>query len=363
MPFRKIDYLEWARAHMGRVRFDLARSNVKDLTREELGLGPEQVPLSHPEDGDRALRELVAGRLGVPAASVMMTAGATQAIWLAMAALVEPGDRVLLETPSYEPLLRVCEERGAVVRRLERRAERGFQVELEELERSIDRGTRAVVLTNLHNPSGTAIAPERMQSIGQVARDHGATVVADEVYLDAALEGGLRPAASLGPNLVSIGSLTKAYGLGGIRIGWLAGPEELVRKARTAFDYVEALLPAPGEGIALVALRRAAELQERCRGIVRRNLGLVREWLSKRPDLSWTEPAGGTVCLVRLPVGVDAQELSRHLREAHSTLAVPGDVFGLRGHLRISTGMDEEVLRQGLRNVGKAIDQLKKRHG
>jgi aspartate/methionine/tyrosine aminotransferase len=362
MALRKIDYLEWARTHMGRVKFDLAKSNIKAVTKEELGLSLEDVPLSSPdEDGLPALRDLLAKRYGVPRTNVLLTGGATMAIYLACAALLDPGHQVLLESPNYEPLYRAAAARGADVSMLERRFERGFQLEMEEIERKVGRATKAVFLTNLHNPSGVATNPEKMMSIGQVARDAGATVVVSEVYLDNAFTPGLKPAATTGPNLVSIGSLSKVYGLGGLRIGWMIAAEPFIRKARLALDYVECDLPAPSEGIALLALRKAEGLAERCRQIAKRNFAVVRDWIAKRGDLAWVEPDGGTVCMVKLPPGVDALALSNLLREKHSTLVVPGDFFWIKGFIRVSCGMDEDVLRQGLKNVSKAIDQVKNR--
>jgi aspartate/methionine/tyrosine aminotransferase len=362
MPYRKIDYLEWARTHMGRVKFDLAKSNIKAVTKEELGLSLDDIPLSAPdEDGVPELRELLARRYGVPRANILVTAGATMGIYLACAALLDPGHQILLESPNYEPLYRAAAGRGADVSMLERRFERRFQIEMEEVERKVSRATKAIFLTNLHNPSGVATGPEKMMSLGQVARDYGATVVVSEVYLDNAFVPGLKPAATFGPNLVSIGSLSKVYGLGGLRIGWLIGSEAFLRKARLALDYVECDLPAPSEGIAALALRKADLLADRCRRIAKANFAVVKEWISKREDLEWVEPDGGTVCMVKLPHGVDAMALSNLLREKYSTLVVPGDFFWIKGFLRVSAGMDEDVLRQGLKNVSKAIDQLKDR--
>jgi len=359
MTFRKIDYLEWARTHMGRVRIDLAKSNIKGLTREDLGLTLDAVQLSAPtDDGVVELRELLAKRYGLPASCILVTSGATQAIFLACAAAVAEGDQVLLESPNYEPLYRALQERGAEIKMLERRFERGWQIELEELERRAGRSTRAIVLTNTHNPSGAATSPEKMGQIGQIARDYGATVIVSEVYLDNAFAPGQKPAATLGPNLVSIGSLSKIYGLGGLRIGWMAGPEPLLKKARVALDYIECDLPTPSESIALVALRRGPELVLRCQQIAMRNFKIIREWIEKRGDLHWVEPAGGTVCMIRLPANLDAQVLCTLLREKYATLVVPGDFFYVRGFIRVSAGTDEDVLRAGLRNIGKAIDQL-----
>lgn len=360
MTFRKIDYLEWARTHMGRVKIDLAKSNIKALTREELGLTLEAVQLASPsEDGVVELRELIAKRYGVQRSGVLLTSGATMAIYLACCATVDEGDQVLLESPNYEPLYRALQQRGAEIKMLERRFERGWQIELEELERRASRATRAIVLTNTHNPSGVATSPEKVMTIGQIARENGATVIVSEVYLDNAFAPGQKPAATLGPNLISIGSLSKVYGLGGLRIGWMVGPEPVLKRARVALDYIECDLPTPSESIALVALRKAPELILRCQQISLRNLKIVREWIEKRGDVQWVEPGGGTVCMVKLPPAVDAQALSTLLREKYGTLVVPGDFFYVRGFLRLSVGMDEDILRQGLRNVGKALDQLK----
>ena len=359
MTFRNIDYLEWARTHMGRVKIDLAKSNIKGLTRDDLGLSLDQVQLATPtDDGVVELRELLAKRYGLPRSQILVTSGATQAIFLASAALVGDGDQVLLESPNYEPLYRALQERGAEIKMLERRFERGWQIELEELERKAGRATRAIVLTNTHNPTGAATSPEKLGQIGQIARDFGATVVVSEVYLDNAFAPGQRPAAALGPNMVSIGSLSKIYGLGGLRIGWMAGPEALIRKARVILDYIECDLPAPSESIALVALRKGPELVLRCQQIAMRNFKIIREWIEKRGDLQWVEPAGGTVCMIKLPHPLDAQALAALLREKYGTLVVPGDFFYVRGFIRVSAGTDEDVLRAGLKNIGKAIDQL-----
>jgi len=359
MSFRKIDYLEWARAHMGRVKVDLAKSNIKAVTREELGLTLDQIQLSAPtEDGVVELRDLLGKRYGMTRANVLVTSGATQAIYLACVATVAERDHVLLETPNYEPLYRALQERGAEIKMLERRFERGWQLELEELERRVSLSTRAIVITNLYNPAGAATSPEKLQTMGQIARDQGATVVVSEVYLDNAFLPGLKPAATLGPNMVSIGSLSKVYGLGGLRIGWLVGPEALIQKARQALDYLQCDLPAPSESIALAALRRGPELVRRCRQITQRNFEILKDWIAKRGDLAWVEPAGGTVCMIKLPTGIDAQALSTLLLEKFGTLVVPGDFFWVKGFIRVSAGMDEEILRQGLKNIGKAIDQL-----
>jgi aspartate/methionine/tyrosine aminotransferase len=358
--FETIDYLEWARLHMGRVRFDLACSNIKALTIGELGLQPSDLELStEAEGGSEELRVLLGDRYGVDPRRIVVTNGASMGLYVTYAAMLNRGSEVILEAPNYEPLYRLARLMGATVKILERPAERNFDVDLEQLERIISRNTRAVILTNLHNPSGRATIPERMMTIGQIARDHGARVVVGEVYLDSVRPEGHKPACSYGPNMISVHSLTKIYGLGGTRIGWVIAPEEMIDGLKVALDYVAGGISYPSEKVAVVAMRKADALVERCRKITAPNRAHIKTWAAARKDVAWLEPDGGTMGLLRLPPNVDAQALSRILREKYSTLVVPGDFFWAKGFVRVSLGVDEDILRSGLKNLRSAIDHLR----
>lgn len=360
MSFRKIDYLSWARQFMGRVKHDLAKSNVMALSKEELGLAIGDLDLNGPhENGCDELYDLLAKRYGVGRENVYVCNGATQGIFLVCAAVLERGDEVVLEVPNYEPLYRVPLQLGADIKSIDRRFERGFQLEMEEVERRVSKATRALVLTNLHNPSGTATSAEKMETLGQILRDQRGTVIVSEVYLDACLTAGVKPAATCGPNLVSLGSLSKIYGLGGVRGGWIVADEAIIRKVKVVADYVSGGTAFPTEKITLVALRKSDLLVKRTKEIVARSFKIVSEWAARRPDVGFVPPDGGTVCLLKLPAGVDAMALSTRLRERHSTLVVPGDFFWMRGFVRIACGIPEETLRAGLKNLGTVIDELK----
>jgi aspartate/methionine/tyrosine aminotransferase len=362
MSFPKIAYLEWARSHMGTVRFDLARSNIRPLTREEFEFTPDELPSAPVDETGRPdLRKIIGDRYGIGPERVYISNGATMGIFLACAAMIAADDEVLLEAPNYEPLYRIPQHLGASIRSLERSFDRGWQIDLEEFERRVSRSTKAVLLTNLHNPSGAGTNPDKMLTIGQIARDHGARVIVSEVYLDSCFEPGYRPAVTFGENLVSIGSLSKVYGLGGLRIGWVAGSEDFIRRIHAIQDYIAGGVSAASQAIAVKALAKADDLAARCRKIVQPNLRVLAEWLKKRPDLGWVEPAGGTVALLKLPGTIDAMDLANHLRERSGTLVVPGDFFWLRGFVRISLGTDEETLKGGLRHLGAAIDHFNSR--
>ena len=362
MSFQKIAYLEWARRHMGTVRFDLARSNIRPLSPEEFEVAPGDVHTGYvDESGQPALRKMVADRYGIGPERVFISNGATMGIFLACAASIAPDDEVLLEAPNYEPLARIPQHLGASIKLLDRRFDRGWQIDLEEFERHASRRTKAVLMTNLHNPSGVGTNPDKMLTIGQIARDHGARVIVSEVYLDSCFAPGLRPAVSFGDHLVSIGSLSKVYGLGGLRIGWIAASEELIRRIHVLQDYIAGGVSGASQSLALKALSMADALAGRCRRIAQENLRVLAEWVKKRGDLAWVEPEGGTVALLKLPGTIDAMDLSNHLREKHGTLVVPGDFFSLRGFIRVSLGIDEETLKSGLKYLGTAIDHFKSR--
>lgn len=359
--YHKIDYLEWARLHMGRVRLDLARSVGKPVTLEELGLKLSDLQLDSPvEGGNEEVKKLLAARYGVDPANVFTTCGATMGLFLVTSALLKRGAEVLLEAPNYEPLYRLAMRAEAVVKIVDRNPQANFSFNLEEIERKISKNTRAILLTNLHNPSGKAVDPERLQTIGQIARDHRAYVVASEVYLDNAFDPIHKPIATLGPNMISVGSLSKVYGLSGIRFGWIVAPEEVIAKVKLVYDYIIGAGPVPSECIALVALRQSQTLLDRTRAIVKRNFQVVKEWAAARPHVAWLDPDGGTVGLLKLPANVDAHALSKHLREKYSTLVVPSDFFWIKGYVRVSCGIDEPVLREGLANVDRALDDLKR---
>jgi aspartate/methionine/tyrosine aminotransferase len=273
--------------------------------------------------------------------------------------VIDSGDEILLETPNYEALQRVPTNIGAEVKMIERRFDRNWQIDLEELERRVSRRTKAILMTNLHNPSGTATNPDKMLTIGQIARDHGARVIVSEVYLDSCFAQGHKPAVSYGEHLISIGSLSKVYGLGGLRVGWIVADDEVIERIKVAQDYVMGGLSSPSQSLALHALSKSDVLVNRCRQIVQGNVKVLGEWIRKHPHLSWIEPDGGTVALVKLPPNLDAMALSNYTREKYSTLVAPGDFFGLRGFIRVALGIDEEVLRNGLKHLGSAIDHFR----
>src|ERR1017187_1251092 len=181
--------------------------------------------------------ERLAAKAVVPEENVVYTLGTSMANYIALAALVHRGDEVLVERPTYDPLLAILDHIGAKVSRFERRAEKGFRLGLGELEHQLTPATRLVVLCNLHNPSGALTDDSTMRQVGELAAKLGARVLVDEVYLETLFDQSWRSAFHLGPNFVVTSSLTKAYGLSGIRCGWVLAQPDLAQRMWQIVDF------------------------------------------------------------------------------------------------------------------------------
>lgn len=355
-------YMAWAKA-LPPARHNLARSGVEHCPASLLGLGPRDVVANLPSAyGYRPLLEVIGRRYGVaPERVVTVSGGTSLANWLACAAALEgagPGSEVIVERPCYDPLLQVVRSHGVRVRRLERRFSEAWAIDVERFAALVNRRTRLAVVSNLHNPTGTRIPLEALGAMARALRRVGAYLLVDEVYLECLF--GTRPESCVhaGPNVVATSSLTKAYGLDGLRAGWLLGPRELVRRAARIHDLLGVIGVAPGEQMALRALRRLGAIRRRARSLLAPGLDSVRRFLAAEPRLRAHLPAGGSILLARLPREVDVERLAGRLRERHDTLVVPGRFFEAPGSVRLSFGLRRSRLEAGLRHISRALDAL-----
>jgi aspartate/methionine/tyrosine aminotransferase len=348
--------------HFGRCKYDLANPAVKALTPAELGLAPADLEFSGQNyHGHPGLLKAIAERFGVSTSNVVLTDGASMAIALLGFTLFEPGMQVLLESPNYEPLYRLPASLGCDVRMMDRPWEKGFQVDLEAFQRRISRNTRVVWLTNLHNPSGVVTDVDRLRTICQVSRDHGATLICSEVYRDLVFEGVPPPPAfKLERSAISIGSLSKMYGLDGLRVGWILCHEDMAKKLASVRNHFSVMGSYLCEQVTLTAFRQLDRLIARSRSIVGENLPVLTEFVEGRDDLEWVKPDGGTMAFVKLRDGVPSWDFARYLHEKYSTLVVPGDFFWAKGFLRIGFGGPTETLKAGLKTLGGALTEWRR---
>src|ERR1043166_6468723 len=248
-------YMNWAKTRSA-ATFNHATSELGNLKLRELRVSLDDLEITNGGFGYHPLIQLIAARYRVAPESIVTAAGTTFANHLAMAALIDPGDEILFEHPAYEPILAAALYLGAHVKRFARRFENGFRIE--ELEALVTPQTRLIVLTNLHNPSGVLIDEAEIKQIGQIARRVGARVLVDEVYMETLFEDSPRTAFHLGNEFVVTSSLTKAFGLSGLRCGWIFAEPELAKRMWLLNDLFASTPVHSGERLSVVAMQQHA---------------------------------------------------------------------------------------------------------
>jgi aspartate/methionine/tyrosine aminotransferase len=355
-------YLEWAKSRPS-ARFDLAGSNVLACSIDELPGAREAIAFDGRNDaGYLPLIDSIATRYGVAREQVTTAQGASGANFLACAALLEPGDEVLVETPGYDPLLGAPRLLGAQVNRFDRDFADGFAVDPDRVRRSMTPRTRLIIITTPHNPSGVLADSAALDEIGSIAEANGAHVLLDEVYLDLAAASPHHPVkpertfATRGNAFVCTNSLTKSYGLSGLRCGWILSSADVAERIRRARDVVDGTGSIVAERLAALAFTHLDRLLARATGLVDRNGALVRDFLRSRTDLTWVEPAGTVVFPLLRGLG-DTTTFTGRLLKERETAIVPGHFFQAPRHVRIGFGGLTDALREGLQAIRAALDE------
>ena len=352
-------YIEWAKLRSA-APFNLASSGVLDCPLAELPVRIEDLEICGTGPyGYEPLLERLAGKSGVEVENVVYTFGTSMANYIALNAIVERGDEVLVEQPTYDPLLATLDHIGAKVRRFERRADKGFRLGLGELERRITAEKRLVVLWNLHNPSSAFTDEDTLRQAGEMASRVGARVLVDEVYLEAVFDQPWRSAFHLGPHFVVTSSLTKAYGLSGIRCGWILAEPELARRMWQIVDFTYGIHAHPAERIAVIALDHLGAIRQRAERLLTANRALVNQFLAACPELDCEPSRFGTTAFPRLRSG-RVSDFVQLLREQYETSVVPGEFFEQPQHFRLGLGGATEMMRGGLERLSAALDAFQR---
>ena len=353
------EYMLWAKTR-SRARFNLASSGVMNYPLSELPVSLSDLELTGESFyGYAPLLDALAARTGAPPECIVTVTGTSMANHLVMAALVAPGDEVLIEHPCYELIPALAGYLGARVKRFARRFEDAFRLDASEIERQLTPATRLVVLTNLHNPSSAAADTETLRRVGEAARGVGARVLVDEVYLDALFDRAPPSSFHLGREFVVTSSLTKVYGLSGLRCGWILAAPDLAARFWRLNDLFGVIPAHPAERLSVVALAHLARIGERARALLDANNSLLNSFLRTRDDLEWHEHPAGTVSFPRLKHAENADRLCALLAEQYETSVVPGRFFEMPAHIRLGTGGETETLRGGLERLGAALDRLR----
>jgi aspartate/methionine/tyrosine aminotransferase len=354
MRHRHSDYMLWAKTQ-SRARFNLATSGVGSFPLRDLPVTIDQLEINGDSTyGYAPLQLAIAKKCGVNPDCVVAAAGTSMANHLAMATLIDPGDEVLIEQPTYELLTSTLLYLGANVKHFYRTEESGYALDPALVRRGITRETKLIVLTNLHNPSSVLASETALREIGGMARSVGARVMVDEVYLDAVYINTPKSSYHLGPEFVVTSSLTKVYGLSGLRCGWILAEPDLARVMWRLNDLFGSIPAHPAELLSVVAFEHLDYIRERSKKIVEADRAVLREFLATQEAVSAPPTEFGTTAILHLANG-NAEDFLTRLRTEYETSAVPGRFFGLPNHFRIGMGVDSEMFRQGLQRISQAL--------
>lgn len=352
MRFEPFDLLERVMAGHASAKYDLSSSDMPPQRLADVG-GLEDLSLAENHvGGSPALREQLARRFGGRPEDYIATAGTSEANFAVFASLLKPGDPVLIEQPTYQPLLEIPRGLSAKVHRLVRPEGRQYGLDIDAVRKAMPKGLRLLVLANLHNPSGAAVDGKAMRAIADLAAQEGFYVLVDEIFRELAIDAIPPTAGGLNDRMIVTASVTKYYGAGGLKVGWLRAAPETRALVRRTLDYMSVSPPGPSERLATALLREHARTTERNRRLLQEGRKIVADWVATVPEVHYTQPPGH-ICFPR--VDVDSDGLSRRLLDKYNTFLAPGESFGEPGHFRLNLGRGPEQLKGGLARVAQAL--------
>jgi len=366
----------WMTAHELNVEYDIAESGICPLTaRDLLAMLPAEerepalqrlldLPLGYSEArGTLELRSLLAETYaGCTPENILVTTGAIEANFLLFNVLLNPGDHVIAPYPAYQQLYSVPRALGCDVDLWEIRPETGFRYDVADLERLLRPDTRLIVINSPHNPTGAMLSAGEAQRVYDLAESVGARILSDEAYRWLTIPGGEElppPMYDLGPLAISVGTLSKPFGLPGLRLGWMAAPGHVAAQCWGLRDYVSLSPGKLNDALAVVALRHRRAIFERNEWIITANLATAGAWVEEHAGLvSWKPPRAGLLALLRYRLRIPSLDLANKLAEEYSVMLAPGSAFGFEQYLRIGVGQEPAIFASGLQAAATCFAEL-----
>ena len=354
-------------------RYNLAETCVDSVTLEELlaiagldgaallaELAPMRLGYGAIEGSERLRRAIAALYETASPDDVLVTHGAIGANALAYQAVIEPGDVVVSLVPTYQQHTSIPESLGAAVRVLRLREEDGWLPNLDELRGLAAGGVKVIALVNPGNPTGALLEEAHLAGITEIAREAGAWILADEVYRGLDQEGpGTSPSfVDRYERTVGVGSMSKAFSLAGLRLGWIVAPREVREPVSRHRDYSVISVGMVDDLLAAIALEAKDALLVRNGRIVRRNLAILDAWVAGEPLIDYVRPRSGTTALLRYAHDMPSEALCVRLLEADGVLLTPGSAMEMEGYLRIGYANDTAILRAGLERFSAFLATL-----
>ncbi len=360
MTFERMPLEIWFDDHQFEVDYDIGESGTKFLTVKQLEIDLNEVQLRYGYHlGHPSLRREIAKQYkGATAKNVAVTTGASEANFAVIAHLVGPKDNIIVEHPTYPSLYQVARSlrRNLTLFKLEWGND--FRPDLDKLRKLIKPNTKLITLTHPNNPTGSVITKSELKEAIEIAEDAGAYIMVDETYRDLMFPQPPPLASSMSPNAISLTSMSKTWGLPGIRIGWAVAEESIVEAIRTVREQVTICNSSVGEAIAKDVLQKRSEILPVIRKVVISNYKIVEDWMNSQEWLEWIEPQSGVVGAPRLRRGGSTDQLCELLVKKYRTFTVPGSRMELEGHFRLGFGGDHEELIDGLEQLSKALKEI-----
>jgi aspartate/methionine/tyrosine aminotransferase len=369
----------WMTTYETRVKYDIAESGILPMTMDGLlAFEPPDkrgavldhllnLPLGYSEaPGTLELRQLLAETYhNCEPDNILVTTGAIEANFLLFNVLLNAGDHVVAPYPAYQQLYSVPRAIGCDVSLWRVGPDTQFRYDLAELKRLVTTKTRLIVVNTPHNPTGAILSAAELKQVYDLAESVGATVLCDEAYRWLTIPGGdplAPPIFNLGASGISVGTVSKPFGLPGLRIGWIAGPKQIVADCWSMRDYVSLSPGKLNDALAILAIRHKDKIVERNNKIISANLSAAGVWVAKNSDiLSWQAPRAGLLALLGYKLDIPSMELSNKLAEEYSVMLAPGAAFGYENYLRIGIGQDPSIFAAGLDQAAACFDRLRAR--
>ncbi len=352
------------------VDFNLSESGVHPLSIQELVSPGEMEEITETSlgylqtNGTPELRERVCALYpGTDIENILITTGSAEANFLLAWSQVDPGDEVLFMVPNYMQLWGLMRAFGAHVKTYQLRENLDWNPDLNELKKSVTSKTKIIAVTNPNNPTGSRLSTEARETILELADKAGAWIYADEVYQGAELDGQTTPSfwGTYDKVVVSNG-LSKAYGLPGLRMGWMVAPEDFIQKIWPYHDYTTISISAVSDKLARIALTpdNRERILARTRNILVANIDILCSWFEKQEgQFHYVPPQAGAITFARYSLDMNSTELVEKIRETKSVLIVPGDHFAMDRYLRFGYGEKKERLATALDLIQEALKEIR----
>lgn len=353
------------------VEFNLSESGVHPLSLRELVSAEEleeilRIRLGYSQtNGTPELRDEIRKLYpGAVPEQILVTAGSSEANFLLMWSNIEPGDEVVFQMPNYMQMWGLLRGFGARVKPFFLRESLGWQPDLDELKKVVTGKTKMIIATNPNNPTGAVLSRKAMDKIVELAATANAWILSDEVYQGAEREGPTSPSFwGKYDKTIVVGGLSKSYGLAGVRVGWILGPEALIRKTRPYHDYTTISPSILSDRLARVALKPPIreKIIKRTRRIIQTNFPVLESWLNRQKGLfMFTPPKAGAICFARYRLNINSTKLVDKLIRDKSVLVIPGDHFRMDHYLRLGFGSEKKYLEKALGRVEETMAEVRR---